>query len=78
MAYCGSSGDTTRGVLICLQEDVIALKPSGVVLLIGGNDLEEQAQAEVAVVNLKLIFAALRRTIPRCRRCYVMFFRAQK
>src|SRR5690242_5513801 len=39
----GISGDTTRGVLIRLQEDVIALNPRGVVLLIGTNDLEEQA-----------------------------------
>jgi lysophospholipase L1-like esterase len=56
----GISGDTTRGVLIRLQEDVIALKPKGVVLLIGTNDLEEQATPEVALENVKLILAALK------------------
>jgi hypothetical protein len=40
VANRGISGDTTRGVLIRLQEDVISLNPRGVVLLIGTNDLE--------------------------------------
>jgi lysophospholipase L1-like esterase len=56
----GISGDTTRGVLIRLQEDVLALKPSGVVLLIGTNDLEEGAEPETIVGNLKFILAALK------------------
>jgi lysophospholipase L1-like esterase len=56
----GISGDTTRGVLIRLQEDVLALNPKGVVLLIGTNDLEEQAEPEVIAANLKLIVAALK------------------
>ncbi|MSU49740.1 MAG: G-D-S-L family lipolytic protein, partial [Opitutus sp.] len=60
----GISGDTTRGVLIRLQEDVIALNPSGVVLLIGTNDLEEQAEPETIAVNLKLILAALKQHNP--------------
>ena len=41
VANRGISGDTTRGVLIRLQEDVLALHPRAVVLLIGTNDLEE-------------------------------------
>ncbi|MEO7600363.1 MAG: GDSL-type esterase/lipase family protein [Opitutus sp.] len=56
----GISGDTTRGVLIRLKEDVLSLNPRGVVLLIGTNDLEEQAEPEVIAGNLKLIIAALR------------------
>jgi lysophospholipase L1-like esterase len=60
VANRGISGDTTRGVLIRLQEDVIALKPRGVVLLIGTNDLEEQATPETTTGNLQLILAALR------------------
>jgi lysophospholipase L1-like esterase len=56
----GISGDTTRGVLIRLQDDVIAFKPRGVVLLIGTNDLEEQAEPETIAGNLKLILAALK------------------
>jgi lysophospholipase L1-like esterase len=56
----GISGDTTRGVLLRLQEDVIALKPRGIVLLIGTNDLEEAAPPESTASNLKLIIAALK------------------
>jgi lysophospholipase L1-like esterase len=60
----GISGDTTRGVLIRLQEDVIALNPRGVVLLIGTNDLEEQAEPEVIAGNVRLIVAALKQHDP--------------
>jgi lysophospholipase L1-like esterase len=60
----GISGDTTRGVLIRLDEDVIALNPRGVVLLIGTNDLEENADPEISAGNLKLIIAALRKHDP--------------
>jgi len=60
VANRGISGDTTRGVLIRLQEDVLALKPGGIVLLIGTNDLEENADAEIIAGNLKLILAALK------------------
>ena len=56
----GISGDTTRGVLLRLQTDVIALKPRGIVLLIGTNDLEEAAAPESTASNLKLILAALK------------------
>lgn len=61
VANRGISGDTTRGVLIRLQEDVLSLKPAGVVLLIGTNDLEENAEPETIAANLKLILAALKR-----------------
>jgi len=46
--------------LIRLDEDVLALHPSGVVLLIGTNDLEEQADPETIAANLKLIVAKLK------------------
>ena len=59
VANRGISGDTTRGVLLRLQEDVLALDPKAVVLLIGTNDLEEGATPEVIAGNLKLILAAL-------------------
>ncbi len=59
VANRGISGDTTRGVLLRLQEDVLALDPAAVVLLIGTNDLEEDATPEVIAGNLKLIVAAL-------------------
>lgn len=60
----GISGDTTRGVLIRLREDVLVLKPRGVVLLIGTNDLEEGAAPESTSGNLKLILAALKEHNP--------------
>jgi lysophospholipase L1-like esterase len=60
----GISGDTTRGVLIRLKGDVLVLKPRGVVLLIGTNDLEEEAAPESTAGNLKLILAALKEHNP--------------
>jgi lysophospholipase L1-like esterase len=60
VANRGINGDTTRGVLIRLQEDVLALDPAAIVLLIGTNDLEEGATPDVAAGNLKLILAAIK------------------
>jgi lysophospholipase L1-like esterase len=65
MANRGISGDTTRGVLIRLQEDVLSLQPQAVVLLIGTNDLEEQAEPETIAGNMKLILAALKQHNPK-------------
>ena len=65
VANRGISGDTTRGVLIRLKEDVLALNPAGVVILIGTNDLEEGADPEVIAANLKLILAELHRHNPK-------------
>ena len=65
VANRGISGDTTRGVLLRLEEDVLALDPAAVVLLIGTNDLEEGATPDVVAGNLKLIVAALERHDPR-------------
>lgn len=64
VANRGISGDTTRGVLIRLEGDVLALNPAGVVLLIGTNDLEEKAEPEVVASNMRLIIAALRKRSP--------------
>lgn len=57
IANRGISGDTSRGVLIRLKEDVLALDPKAVVLLIGTNDLEEKGTPDVIAGNLKLILA---------------------
>jgi len=65
VANRGISGDTTRGVLIRLEEDVLALNPAVVILLIGTNDLEEGADPETAAANLKLIIARLKAHDPR-------------
>ncbi|MFN0019866.1 MAG: GDSL-type esterase/lipase family protein [Pirellulaceae bacterium] len=61
VANRGISGDTTRGVLLRLKEDVLALKPTGIVLLIGTNDLEEKAEPKVIAENLKLILAEIKK-----------------
>lgn len=60
IANRGISGDTTRGMLYRMPEDVLALKPTGVVLLMGTNDLEEGATPEVIAGNLKLIIQKLK------------------
>jgi len=60
VANRGISGDTTRGVLIRLKEDVLDVQPRAVVLLIGTNDLDEKAEPETIAANLKLILAALK------------------
>lgn len=60
IANRGISGDTTRGVLIRLQEDVLSVNPRGVVLLVGTNDLEEWASPEMIAANMKLILDALK------------------
>ncbi|HEY4245674.1 MAG TPA: GDSL-type esterase/lipase family protein [Lacunisphaera sp.] len=60
----GVSGDTSRGVLVRLPEDVLALNPRGVVLLIGTNDLEEGAAPEIIAGNVKLIIESLRQHDP--------------
>lgn len=61
----GISGDTTRGMLIRLQDDVLALNPTGVVMLMGTNDLEEKAEPETIAGNIKLILVALKKHNPK-------------
>jgi lysophospholipase L1-like esterase len=65
LANRGISGDTTRGVLLRLQDDVVVLDPAAVVLLIGTNDLEEGASPQTVSSNVRLILAALKRHNPR-------------
>lgn len=64
IANRGISGDTTRGVLIRLHDDVLVLKPRAVVLLIGTNDLDEHATPDMIAANTKLILAALKASDP--------------
>ena len=56
----GISGDTSRGLLLRLKEDVIDLDPSAVVLMIGANDLAERAKNEIIFENVKSIINALK------------------
>ncbi len=61
----GISGDTTRGMLVRMAEDVLACKPKAVVLLLGTNDLEEKAAPAVIAENVKLILAGLKQSDPK-------------
>ena len=65
VANRGISGDTSRGALIRLPQDVLALHPSAVVLLIGTNDLEENATPWTIAANIRLIIDALRAHDPK-------------
>lgn len=56
----GIGGDTTRGMLIRLREDVLALNPAAIVLLLGTNDLEVGIEPRIAADNFKLILAAIK------------------
>jgi len=64
VANRGISGDTTRGVLVRLPGDVLALNPKAVVLLIGTNDLEEKASPWTVVSNIRLILDELKKANP--------------
>ncbi len=65
IANRGISGDTTRGMLLRLKDDVLALNPRGVVLLMGTNDLEEGAAPEIIAGNFRLILSALKEHSPK-------------
>lgn len=65
IANRGISGDTTRGVLIRLQEDVIALNPKAVVMLIGTNDVDDHATPETITGNLRHILASFKAHNPK-------------
>ncbi|HLP09772.1 MAG TPA: GDSL-type esterase/lipase family protein [Opitutaceae bacterium] len=65
IANRGISGDTTRGLLVRVAEDVLPLHPRAVVLLIGTNDLELGATPETIAADLQLLLAALERSDPQ-------------
>ena len=65
IANRGISGDTTRGVLYRLKEDVISLKPRAVALLIGTNDIGLGGSPEVAAENVRIIISQLRASDPK-------------
>ena len=64
IANRGIDGDTSRGVLLRLADDVLALKPRAVVLLIGTNDIEEGATPETVASDITLILADLKQHNP--------------
>lgn len=64
LANRGIGGDTTRGMLIRLQEDVLALNPSAVVLLLGTNDIEVGIDPEAIGRNFQKILAGIKSAQP--------------
>jgi lysophospholipase L1-like esterase len=58
----GIGGDITRGVLYRLNADVLSLKPTAVVLLIGINDIGLGGKPEDIADNVKAILRALRQS----------------
>jgi len=61
----GITGDTSRGLLLRLQEDVIRLDPRAVVIMIGANDLAEKASGEIVFENVKRIINKLKAHNPQ-------------
>lgn len=57
-------GDGTREVLNRLKTEVLPLKPSGLVLLIGTNDLNDGAEPEAVLENVTAIISAVRNRFP--------------
>ena len=53
-------GDVSRGLLFRFQEDVLELNPSGVVVLIGGNDLSARQKTEQTARNIDRMLQAIR------------------
>jgi lysophospholipase L1-like esterase len=65
LANRGISGDTTRGMLFRLPADVLALRPRGIVLLMGTNDLELGAAPQTIADNVKLILDRIKTHDPK-------------
>lgn len=65
VANRGISGDTTRGMLLRLKSDVLALNPKGIVMLMGTNDLEEGADAATIAANVEQILAVIQEHNPK-------------
>lgn len=65
LANRGIGGDTTRGMLLRLREDVLSLRPKAVVLLMGTNDIEVEVPAEAIGRNFQKIVAAMKAYDPK-------------
>jgi lysophospholipase L1-like esterase len=64
VANRGISGDTTRGVLYRLDDNVLSLDPQAVVLLIGTNDLGAGGDPADAAYNIELILNQMHKKFP--------------
>lgn len=64
LANRGIGGDTTRGMLIRLEEDVLSLNPSAIFLLMGTNDIEIGVEPEAIARNVQKILASIKQKYP--------------
>ena len=64
LANRGIGGDTTRGMLIRLEQDVLALNPKAVVILMGTNDIEIGLEPELIARNFTKIIKSLQQHNP--------------
>ena len=64
LANRGIGGDTTRGMLLRLDEDVLSLNPSAIVMLLGTNDIEVAIEPEAIGRNFDKILAAIKAKHP--------------
>lgn len=65
LANRGIGGDTTRGMLIRIAEDVLDLNPAAIVLLLGTNDIEIGVDPEAIGRNFQKILAAIKSRHPK-------------
>ena len=65
LANRGIGGDTTRGMLIRLQEDVLTLNPSAIVMLMGTNDIEVEIDPAAIGRNFEKILVAIKAHNPK-------------
>jgi len=65
LANRGIGGDTTRGMLLRLQEDVLSLHPKAIVLLMGTNDIEVEVPVDAIGRNFQKTVAALKAHNPK-------------
>jgi lysophospholipase L1-like esterase len=64
VANRGIGGDTTRGLRYRLANDVLAVQPKAVAILIGTNDLDQGAEPELVAENLRAIVGELHEKRP--------------
>lgn len=57
VANRGIGGDVSRGLLFRFEEDVLALEPKAVVILIGTNDLTARQKASDSLANVEAMIA---------------------
>jgi lysophospholipase L1-like esterase len=67
VANRGIGGDITSGVLYRLSADVLSLNPSGIVLLIGTNDIGDGSTPEDVAANIRLILLAIKNFNPNLK-----------